>query len=215
VTTPSGTSPAVTGDHFTYSAASVPTVSGVIESIGPTAGQIYVTITGSHFSGASAVKFGSTPVVSYRVVSDSMIFVVAPAESAGTMHVKVTTPSGTSSTVSADHFTYGNDAGPGSLTGTGFGATVGVAVSGVTLATFCDPDTSGTASQWAAYINWGNGEFTLGQVVYTGNDWMGRPQFAIHGSGAIYSASGNYTVTIYVYDIAGGTGSIISDALVM
>ncbi len=106
VTTPSGTSSTSSSDHFTYSAASAPSVSSVSSSSGPTAGGVYVTISGSNFTGASAVSFGSNAATSFTVVSDGTIFALAPAGSAGTVDVTVTTPSGTSSTGSSDHYTY-------------------------------------------------------------------------------------------------------------
>ena len=106
VTTPSGTSSTSSSDHFTYSAASAPSVSSVSSSSGPTAGGVYVTVSGSNFTGASAVSFGSNPATSFTVVSDGTIFALAPAGSAGTVDVTVTTPSGTSSTGSSDHYTY-------------------------------------------------------------------------------------------------------------
>ena len=106
VTTPSGTSATGSGDHFTYSAATAPSVSGVSLSSGPTAGGVYVTISGSNFTGAGAVSFGGTAATSFTVASDGTIFAVAPAGSVGTVDVTVTTPSGTSSTSSSDHFAY-------------------------------------------------------------------------------------------------------------
>jgi hypothetical protein len=56
--------------------------------------------------GASAVGLGGTAAASFSVLNDSAIVATAPAGSVGTVDVQVTTPSGTSSAVSADHFTY-------------------------------------------------------------------------------------------------------------
>jgi len=65
-----------------------------------------VTVTGTGLTGASAVKFGSTAATSYTVVSSAQITSTTPVELAGTVDVTVGTPSGTSSTSSADQFTY-------------------------------------------------------------------------------------------------------------
>jgi len=64
-----------------------------------------VTITGSGFTGATAVNFGSTPVT-YTVDSDTQITVNnVPAGIDGTVEVTVTTPYRTSATSTADQFT--------------------------------------------------------------------------------------------------------------
>ena len=84
-----------------------PTVSSVSPTYGPTAGGTPVTITGTNFTGATAVDFGTTPVNSIHVVSDTTITTVSPA-GAGTQDVTVTIPTyGTSATSAADYFTFG------------------------------------------------------------------------------------------------------------
>ena len=104
VTTPGGTSATNSNDRFTYGAA--PTVTGILPDIGTTAGGTTVTITGTNFSGATTVKFGSANAASYSVISATQITAVSPAASAGTVDITVTTPGGTSASSSADQFTY-------------------------------------------------------------------------------------------------------------
>src|SRR5205823_2147897 len=57
-------------------------------------------------TGASAVFFGSAATTTFSVLSDNAITASAPAGTPGTVDVRVTTPSGISSIVTADHFTY-------------------------------------------------------------------------------------------------------------
>ncbi len=102
VTTPGGASATGNADRFTYVPA--PTVTKIAPISGPAAGGTTVTITGSGFTGASKVLFG-TAVASFTVVSDTQITVTSPAGS-GTVHVTVTTPGGTSATSNADLFQY-------------------------------------------------------------------------------------------------------------
>ena len=83
-----------------------PVVSGVSPDIGPALGGTPVTITGSGLLGATAVDFGSTPASSFSVQSDTQITAVAPAGT-GAVDVTVTTEIGTSTTSSADLFTFG------------------------------------------------------------------------------------------------------------
>jgi hypothetical protein len=90
----------------------MPSVTGVSPSSGSTGGTTVVTITGSGFTAATAVSFGTVAANTYTVNSDTTITVLAPPQAAGTIDVTVTTPSGTSSTGSADHFTYTATAAP-------------------------------------------------------------------------------------------------------
>jgi hypothetical protein len=105
VTTPGGTSPTSSADRFTYQAP-LPTVTSLSPSSGPTAGGTKVTITGSGFTGASAVHFGTAAATGFSVNSDTQITAVSPSQPSGAVDVTVTTPRGTSATGAADRFTY-------------------------------------------------------------------------------------------------------------
>ena len=100
VTTPVATSATSASDDFTYQAT--PTVTGVSPTAGPTAGGTTVAIAGTGFSGATGVYFGLSAASSYTVNSPTSITATAPAGSAGTVDVTVTTPGGTSATSAAD-----------------------------------------------------------------------------------------------------------------
>jgi large repetitive protein len=103
VKTPGGTSAAVSADRFTYQAA--PNVTKISPSSGPKAGGTSVTITGTGFTGATTVRFGSVSAM-FALKSSTEIVAVAPAQSAGTRDISVKTPGGTSAAVTADRFTY-------------------------------------------------------------------------------------------------------------
>jgi hypothetical protein len=103
VTTPSG---AGTGTGiFTYVAPG-PTVTSISPNSGPTTGGTSVTITGTNFSGATAVKFGSADAASFSVVNATQITATSPAGSLGSVYVTVTTAGGTSPATAAAQFTY-------------------------------------------------------------------------------------------------------------
>ncbi len=93
-------------DRYTYTAASAPAVSSVSPSSGSTNGTTSVTITGTGFTGASAVTFAGLPAVTFTVVSDTSITAMAPVQAAGVTDIVVTTPTGTSVVNSGDEFTY-------------------------------------------------------------------------------------------------------------
>jgi len=86
--------------------STAPAVTGVSPNGGAAAGGAFVTITGSGFSGATAVHFGVTAAASFVVSSDSIIVAAAPAHAAGAIDVTVTTPGGTSPTGGSDTYTY-------------------------------------------------------------------------------------------------------------
>ncbi len=83
-----------------------PRVTAISVQSGPATGNTTVTITGTGFTGASAVNFGATPAASFTVVSDTSITATSAAAPGGTVDVTVTGPGGTSTPSSADQFTY-------------------------------------------------------------------------------------------------------------
>jgi hypothetical protein len=79
----------------------------VSANVGPPGGGNTVTITGSGFSGATTVSFGTNPA-SFTVVTNNSITATAPAGTAKlVVDVTVTGPGGTSGVVTGDKFTYG------------------------------------------------------------------------------------------------------------
>jgi hypothetical protein len=105
VTTSEGTSSLTQNDQFTFDAV-VPTVSSISTSAGPLAGGNSITIDGTGFLSTTAVDFGMTAATSFTIESDTTLVAVAPAESSGTIDITVVSTAGTSSTSSADKYTY-------------------------------------------------------------------------------------------------------------
>ncbi|WP_221937628.1 putative Ig domain-containing protein [Janthinobacterium sp. KBS0711] len=147
VTTAGGTSATSAADQFTYVAK--PVVSSISPTSGTTAGGTTVIITGTGFSGTTAVTFGATAATGFTVNSATQITATAPAGSAGTVDVRVTSAGGTSNTSANDQFTYvaapavtsiSPTSGPATggttvtITGTGFSGTTAVTF-GATAAT--------------------------------------------------------------------------------
>lgn len=91
-------------------AAAAPTVTAVSPLAGPLAGGTTITVTGTGFTGATALSFGTQAGTSVTVVSSTQITVKNPAALPAAVDVTVTTPIGTSATSAADTFTY--EAGP-------------------------------------------------------------------------------------------------------
>jgi hypothetical protein len=160
VTTAGGTSATSTADQFSYDA--VPTVTGVNPGAGPLAGGTGVTITGTGFTGATAVDFGSAPAQILTVTSNA-ITTTSPGGSAGPVVVTVTTPGGTSSSTMAStrEFTYTSgptitslspSAGPVAggtavtIAGTNLGSAQSVKFGSLTAVITADSSTSITAT---------------------------------------------------------------------
>ncbi len=80
-------------------------ISSLSPSSGTAGGGDTVDISGSGFTGASAVDFGPNASSAVTVTSDTTMAAVAPV-GAGTVDVRVVTPAGTSPVTGADRFTY-------------------------------------------------------------------------------------------------------------
>jgi hypothetical protein len=83
-----------------------PTVASVTPSNGPAAGGTAVVITGTNFTGVTAVTFGTTAATSFTFVSDTQVNAVSPAQIVSTVDVKVTAAIGTSVPSISDQFTF-------------------------------------------------------------------------------------------------------------
>ena len=100
-----------TSNNLTFTiinTAAIPTVTALNPATG--AAGTSVAVTGTNFTGATAVNFGTTPATSYTVSSATSITAVSPVGT-GTVDVTVVTPNGTSATVAADQFTYPSASG--------------------------------------------------------------------------------------------------------
>jgi len=107
VVTPSGTSPVVGGDSFTFTTAA-PSVTSISPSSGPAAGGTTVTGDGYGLSGATQVYFGSVAAEGVQNGTETDLTAQAPPGTAGTtVAVTVQTPGGTSAPVALGQYTYG------------------------------------------------------------------------------------------------------------
>jgi hypothetical protein len=124
----------------------VTSVDGVEPGLGPVEGGTSVTVTGSCFTGATAVLFGGVDAQSFVVVSDTEITAVAPAGAVGAVDVTVVGAGECGEATLADGFEYTDrpivasiapDRGPvegGTLvtiTGEGLGSTTAVTFDGI------------------------------------------------------------------------------------
>jgi RHS repeat-associated protein len=85
-------------------------VSGIDPAQGPAAGGTTLTVTGTGFTGATAVYFGDTPASSYQVLNDTTVTAVAPAAPSPSINtltpITVVTPAGASNSGPASEYTW-------------------------------------------------------------------------------------------------------------
>ncbi|MFB6717523.1 IPT/TIG domain-containing protein, partial [Streptomyces sp. NPDC056237] len=95
VTTPAGTSTQAVSYYY----LGAPVLNAISAGSGQVAGGNSVTLTGTNLLQATAVRFGATAATTYSVISATEIRAVVPPGAAGTTPVTVTTPGGTSNSV--------------------------------------------------------------------------------------------------------------------
>ncbi len=83
-----------------------PSVTGLNPPAGYTSGGTVVTITGTDFSGATAVSFGGVPATAVTCGATSCTATSPVAASSGPVDVQVISPAGTSPPTAADKFLY-------------------------------------------------------------------------------------------------------------
>ncbi len=88
---------------FSCHLSAVPVITSVSPSSGDVAGGDVITITGSGFTGATAVDFGFRPATLFFVLDDTSISATSPP---GTFDITVTAAAQTSGTSRDDFYTY-------------------------------------------------------------------------------------------------------------
>jgi len=221
VTNPAGTSATVAADQYTYAAAA-PTVTSVAPATGPSGGGTTVTITGTGFSDATGVSFGSVAASSFTVNSTTSITAVTPAGSAGTVDVQVTSRFyGTSPIGATDQFTYQVPAPVCTTTITGTHSTQLTVSSGLTCLVNAEQSSSVTVAAGASLSVTNstiNGTVTAtspGTITYCGSTEDG--QLSVSGAtGAVTLGDGGSCAADTIpslISITGATSSVTVNGL--
>jgi hypothetical protein len=202
----------VIGVGQAYGAA--PVVKTLAPTTGPADGGTLVTITGSAFTGATAVTFGGVPATSFTVVTGIKITATAPAAATSTATAEVIVTVGgvpsTPQTPGVDIFTYTWPSAP-TLTGVGLIAATSTQSGNVVTVTATGTWTSGqlvTVAGFASPVNGlpnglPNGVYT----VVTG----GSGSFTITNAASSSAGNGSVSPTSAgaVGPPAGGTSVVI------
>ncbi|MHB1446305.1 MAG: IPT/TIG domain-containing protein [Acidimicrobiales bacterium] len=83
-----------------------PAVQSLSPRQGPATGGTWVTVTGTHLNGATAVHFGTTSATQVVVEPNGQVRALSPAHLPGSVDVVVTTPAGATPISSADAFDF-------------------------------------------------------------------------------------------------------------
>ncbi|MEU1629359.1 IPT/TIG domain-containing protein [Streptomyces sp. NPDC020096] len=172
-----------------------PVISSINPNHGPAAGGTAVTIIGSGFTGATSVKFGTVPVSSFTLVSDSQITTTAPAGT-GSVAVTVTSPLGTSNGV-----TYTYSAGP---VITGLSPTSGTAGTSVII--------NGSGFTGALSVNFGTASASFmvlsdSQIQATAPAGSGTVQVTVTTSlGTSNGVAFSYTAALVITSLSPASG---------
>jgi autotransporter-associated beta strand protein/surface protein len=168
----------------------LPAVTAIAPATGSTAGGTSVTITGTDFTGATAVTIGGVAAASFTVDSATQITAITPAGTAGTASVLVTTPGGTNAGNTL--YTYvatiiSATTGNWSAGATWVGGTAPVAGDDVIIA-------SGHTVTLTAAVDITTGNLTVtGTLALAGFNLTAG---SLSGAGNIGSASGTPLVTV-------------------
>jgi subtilisin family serine protease len=99
-----GATPDTAADDFTY--LPPPTMTGLSQSTGPSAGGVKVAITGTDFEGVQSVTFGGAEAKDWWIESPGTLVAVTPAHAAGIVRVVVTTGGGPTPDSEYNSYTY-------------------------------------------------------------------------------------------------------------
>lgn len=212
VTSAGGTSATSAADRYTY--ANGPVITGLSPTSGATAGGTTVTISGTDFTGASSVSFGSVAAASYSVDSNTQITAVSPPGAAGSVDVSVTTPGGTTPTVAADKFTYGTGGGggtggPGPVIGDMSPADGSRVTDPTPITETITPPSGDTITDWTVTVQSVDGGAT--ETVASGT---GTPPSPLGTLDPTTLENGTYDVTTTASDSAGGTASTTTTVII-
>ena len=205
VTTPGGTSATSAADSFTYVVVPAPTVTAIAPANGPVTGGTSVIISGTNFTGATAVYFGAYSAT-FAVVSDGSITATSPAAAgAGAVYVTVTTPSGPSATGASSRFIYGTvysisgtitlADGTTGVSGVSVTATGGYTATTASNGTYTIPTVPAgaytlTPTKTGYIFTPANAPATVSTANVTGINFTATPLFSISGKVTVGTAGG-------------------------
>jgi hypothetical protein len=197
------------GSKFTYVTRAV--VSSLSPSSGPPEGGTTVVITGSNFTGATAVRFGGADAASFTIDSDTSITAVSPARAASTVAVQVSKQGIDSATGPGSMFTYATPPPPTTTTTTAPPPTTTTTTAPPPTTTTAPPPPPAPKPQGYRMVASDGGIFTFGAATFHGSTGNLRLNSPIVGMASTPSGSGYWLVAadggMFAFGDAGFFGS--------
>ncbi|WP_198665920.1 MULTISPECIES: putative Ig domain-containing protein [unclassified Sphingomonas] len=179
-------------------AAPLPTIAAIAPAVGPTGQGTSVTITGTNFTGATAVTFGGVGASTFTVTSATQITATTPATvTAGAVDVVVTTPGGVATSTNGFRFSAAPAApvvtapANGATTGATRPTYTGTAGANLTVTVLVDGASIGTTTASAA----GNWTTTQPTALAATSHTVAAQATNADGLTGPVSASNTFTVT--------------------
>lgn len=178
-----------------------PTISSLDIDLGDPAGGDVRMLTGTGFTGTTAVTVDATSAT-FVVLSDSELLFVTPAHAAGPVNVTVTTPSGTSAPVTFEYWSPASLAltsywDRGNYQDTTAGTWPGLASAGSSGGRDL---TQGTASAQPTEVN-------------LEPDFDGTNDYLQHANGAFFGTSGSVCAIVCVDSVAAQTNPYVEETI--
>lgn len=218
------------------SSSLTPTITSLSPASGPANATNTIVVHGTHLTGTTAVKFGTSSGTAITNVTSSSVTVTAPAQAAQSVDVTVTTPSGTSTITGGDVYTYGSPtpavtsispvfgppAGGTQVTITGanfnsssvvsFGGTAATAVTfnGATSITATSPSGTATTSVDVTVTTGINVSATSSADKFTWTNVVGIEWTSVTKNGGTLSCSGGGTNSYSCTVSGGGNNTAVS-----
>ncbi len=199
-----------------------PVITAISPSGGPLTSGTTVTITGTNFTNATAVAFGSTTAASFTVITATEITAVAPPGVPGIVDITVTTSS-TSATSPADQYTYtapSSDSAPSTLVGstaTNLTAYVTMTTAGTSAsssAAAVQVLTQGATGQDFNFLSGGtcaaNTAYAVGQVCTVEYSFTPMHPWARYGGIEVVSTTGAVLGNTFVHGTGNGPQAAFS-----
>jgi len=204
--------PLVDNNHaILFAWPSAPKIPVISDLSGNTASEgspdINVTVNGANFASTSLVQVNDTELAT-SFINDTQLQATIPASllaEEGNLTVTVSTPGSSGGTSNAVSFIV-MDA-PLTAAGASISATEGASFSGP-IANFSDSNPGGTLSDYAATIDWGDGQTSTGTITVGPNG-----TFVVSGDHA-YVDEGNFSPSVQIADVGGAAITTIGSAAV-
>jgi hypothetical protein len=139
-----------------------------------------------------------------------------PSSGNFTTHISVSDTAGETASTNGSAFVASSGTPPSSpltIAGNTVVGTAGVPLPVQVVASFIDPNTADTATDFSALIQWGNGTSSIGSVTPNPNGPSNA--FIVTGGGTKYGSAGTFTTTVTIVGTSGAPSGVANGTAVI